>query len=79
MTDFNENELAALRDMIKHKGEFDSMVAHNDEFTQMMLLRGAKKLVFQTYRGIILGTAGVIVALVAIFTNLKGAIAGFFQ
>lgn len=66
---FTPEEIARLR----------AILHYDDEFKEMMVLRGAKAVVFKTYRTAVIGTAGLITSVVFMWDFIKSALRGLLQ
>lgn len=69
MADFTDEEKERIREILKYQGEFE----------EMMAFRSARKLVFKTYRSVVIGTAGLIVAVVGLWDQIKAILRGMIQ
>ena len=69
MDDFTPEEREALRGLLEY----------GDEFQEMMALKGARRLLFKTYRSILIGTAGLVVAGVTLWEHFLTFLRGLIQ
>lgn len=69
MSEFSDDEIAKLREILKYSSEFE----------EMMALRGAKRVVFRTYRAAVIGTAGLIITMAAAWEHIKAFLRGIIQ